>query len=287
MIWSNWSPITMDWKLIEKVSVWVLLLFLAMSAESQKYAPRIENIRMDFVGNHVEITYDITGSGLGHTHDIDFYVVDNIGNLVFPDSLNGDIGDGIAPGRYKKIIWEIYREFDVVYGDFEPHLILDGHESYGIKGGPGYAALSVIVPGLGDYFVADYRTMKIKPYYKTAFSYGFLALALAADLKREHIPPVMGEPGWYWHAYPVGDGHYAWVLMYKDVWVKEVGRTEYWLFRYDAEIFLGIGLTAMLVDVIWVARQGFKNSRLRNEFLEKISLNPTPGGLQLSFRCTF
>jgi hypothetical protein len=54
----------MDWKLIEKVSVWVLLLFLAMSAESQKYAPRIENIRMDFVGNHVEITYDITGSGL-------------------------------------------------------------------------------------------------------------------------------------------------------------------------------------------------------------------------------
>jgi hypothetical protein len=129
--------------------------------------------------------------------------------------------------------------------------------------------------------------MKIKPYYKTVFTYGILAMSLTAYLKREHIPAVMGEPGWYWHAFPMGDGKYDWIRIYKDVWVKEVARTEYWLFRYDAEVFLGIGLAAVLVDAIWVARQGVKNNKLRNEFTDKVSLNPTPQGLQLTFRHTF
>ena len=278
----------MNWGPIKRISLLAQMMLVAVSAGGQKKSPRIENVRLDFVDHHVEILYDITGSGLGNLHTVDFYVVDNVGNLVFPDSVSGDIGAGIVPGRYKKIIWDIYREFDVVYGDFKPHLILDGKESYGIKGGPGYAALSIAVPGLGDYFVADPANMRIKPYYKTALSYGFLVLALKAGLEREHIPPVMGEPGWYWFTYPVGDGHYAWVYLYrKDEWVKEVGRTEYWLFRYDAEVFLGIGFSAMLFDVIWVAREGVKNNRLRNEFLEKLSFNPAPGGLQLTFRLTF
>jgi hypothetical protein len=277
----------MNWRLINRIYLPALIMLLTVCAEGQKNSPKIENIRLDFVDHHVEISYDITGSELGNLHTIDFYVIDNVGNLVFPDSLSGDIGEGIAPGRSKKIVWDIYREFDVVYGDFEPHLILDGKENYGIKRGPVFAALSLAVPGLGDYFVADPAEMRIKPCYKTALSYGFMALAATAYLKRETIPPVMGEPGWYWFSYPVGDGHYAWVLMYKDVWIKEVGRTEYWLFRYDAEVFLGIGLSAMLFDVIWVARQGVKNNHLRNEFLGKISLNPAPGGLQLTFRHTF
>jgi len=253
----------------------------------QKYRPRTENIKLNFTENHVEINYDITGSGYGQVHDIDFYVIDNIGNLVFPDSLSGDIGTGIEPGSFKRIIWEIYKEFDVVYGNFEPHIILDGHENFGIKGGPEYALLSVLVPGLGDYFVADHKNMKIKPYYKTAFIFGFLSLSLTAHLNREYIPPVMGEPGWYWHTFPVGDGHYDGIYLYKDVWIKDVERTEYWLFRYDTEIFLGIGLTAMLIDVIWVARQGVKNNKLRNEFLDKLSLNSTHQGLSLGYTHVF
>lgn len=75
--------------------------------------------------------------------------------------------------------------------------------------------------------------------------------------------------------------------MYKDVWIKEVAKTEYWLFRYDTEVFLGVGLAAILVDVIWVARQGVKNNKLRSEFLDKVSLNSTNQGLQLTFRHTF
>ncbi len=234
---------------------------------------------MGHVNNRVEIKYDITGSTFDRVHQIDFIVIDNMGNIVYPDSVSGDIGRKVPARKNNKIIWDIYKEFDVVYGDFQPQIILDGSAKYGIKGGPENAIFSLLVPGLGDYFVADHKNMRIKPYYKTAFTYGLLGLSLAAKLNREQIPPVMSPPGWYYGA----DG-----LIYKDDWwVSKIERTDYWLFAHDAEIFLGIGIAAWLTDLIWVARQGVKNNKIRSALFDNLSLVPVERGFVLSFAYNF
>lgn len=268
--------------------LYVLLLLVCFNGSvvlSQKQKPWIENIEMAFVSNSFEIEYDIAGSDLSRVHQIDLYVIDNVGKVVFPDSLRGDIGKDIPPGKNKKIIWDIYKEYDIVFGNFDPRIVLDGSGKYGIKGGPSNAFLSVLVPGLGDYFVADYQKMKIKPYYKTVFTCSFMALGVAAHLNRNHIPPVMGEPGYYWEPITLSDGKRLWVEVYRENWIKEPGYTEYWLFRYDTELFLGIGLAAWILDVIWVTREGIKNKKVREKIFDNLSLVPSRQGMALSYTC--
>ncbi len=264
-----------------------IVCFMGPVILGQKQKARIENIRMDFTDNRFEIEYDITGSDTGRLHQIDLYVIDNIGKVVFPDSLEGDIGAGVPPGGDKRITWDIYSEYDVVYGSFDPRIVLDGTTKYGLKGGPSNALLSVLVPGLGDYFVADQRKMKIKPYYKTAFTYACVGMGLTAAFNRNQVPPVMGEPGWYLEPIPTGDGLRVWIEVYRENWIEEPGYTEYWLFRYDAEFFLGVGLAAWIIDVIWVAREGVKNKKVKTEIFNNLSLVPEKQGLALHFTYNF
>jgi len=255
----------------------LILLLGVCSLSGQKFKPHIENLRTDLVDNCLEIRYDIEGSSLGQFHMVDLIVIDNMGNIILPDSVTGDVGPEVRAGKNRVITWDIHKEYDVVYGDFHPQIVLDGSEKYGKNGGPGNLFLSLLVPGLGDYFVEDYKNMKIKPYYKTAFTYGMLGLSLAAALSREQIPPVMGAPGWYW-----AGNHLEGPLQHvyrDDWWLMEAEKTDYWLFPYDSEVFLGIGIAAWLTDIIWVARRGVQNNKIRKQFLDHISLVPAHQGV--------
>jgi hypothetical protein len=264
----------------------LIMFFFGPTLMAQWKKTRIDNIRMDFLGNRFVIEYDILGSHPDSLHEIDLYVIDNMGNVIFPDSLRGDIGQGISPGENKKVYWDIYSEYDIVYGNFHPRIILDGTEKGSVRGGPANALLSLMVPGLGDYFVADHRKMKIKPYYKTLTAYAFVGLGIASFANREHIPDVMGEPGWYWEYVTVGDDR-IWSEVYRQDWIEEPGYTEYWLFPYDGEIFTGIGAAVWLVDIIWVARTGVKNRKVKNEILGEFNLVPVHRGMALSYKYTF
>jgi len=168
------------------IAIWLLSGIVCMGLLGQKNRARVENIKMDFISNRFEIDYAIVNSKPDQRHDIEFYVLDNRGGVVFPDSLRGDIGSGISPGRDKKIIWDIYTEYDIVQGNFNPKIILDGTGKFGVKGGPSNALLSLLVPGLGDYFVADHRKMKIKPWTRTITSYAFVGMGLASLRNRQH-----------------------------------------------------------------------------------------------------
>ncbi len=260
----------------------ILFLLLAGTAavQAQKREIRIRNVRTSMIDKIIEITYDITGPANGSTHVVDLAVVDNKGHVIYPDSVSGDVGAGVTAGEEKRIIWEIYKEFDVVHGDFTPRLTLDAGENKKQVRGPEYAALSLLLPGLGDYFVADVKEMKIKPYYKTAFAAGMLALSWTAIRNREVIPPVMNPPGWYYTMNspdPIYINH---------EWLQTIEQTDYWLFQYDAEIFLGVGVATWLFDVIWVARKGTLNNRVRKGIPGQLSLLPAPQGLLLSYRIT-
>ena len=256
----------------------ILILLFAFSPVvlSQKSVARIENIRINMTDNYLEVKYDISGSTKGTVHQVDFAVVDNAGNIVTPDSISGDVGPYVIAGNDKQIVWKLNKEFDVIYGNFTPRLSIDVDNTRNHMRGPEYAFLSLLLPGLGDYFVADSKQLKFEPYYKTAVTAGFLGLSLAAHIKREEIPPLMNPPGWYYTMQspdPVYIDH---------EWLLEIAKTDYWLFQYDAEILLGIGLATWLFDVIWVARRGVENNKIYNSVLEHVALVPVSNGLLFS-----
>ena len=263
----------------------LLCIFIDCVFISAQDSPaRIENIRTEMTGKTMQLKYDITRSSPGSLHQVDFVVLDNRRNAIRPDSISGDVGSAISAGHDKSLLWEIHKEFDVIYGDFHPRLIIDIAENKRHIRGPEYAALSLLIPGLGDYFVADVKSMKIKPYYKTAFTYGILGLSWAAYKNREEIPPVMAPPGWYTSADTPPGEDYIYIDHY---WEKEPASTDYWLFPYDSEIILGIGIASWLFDVIWVARKGVVNNRVRNSVLGNLSLAPNSQGFQLAYRLNF
>lgn len=259
----------------------ISILAYCFSATAQDSGARIENIRTTMTKNALVVTYDLVNTE--RTHHVAFVVVDDRGNAIHPDSVYGEVGAGISAGKSKSITWEIYKEFDVVHGNFTPRLILDPSEGRKHSGGPAFAGLSLLLPGLGDYFVADPRKMQIKPYYKTAFTAGVLGLSWAAKRKRQEIPPVMAPPGYYLSAdAPEGEDY----IYIDHEWMKEPGYTDYWLFPYDAEIILGIGVASWLFDVIWVARKGAVNNRVHRQVLDHLSIVPVREGamLRLSYR---
>jgi hypothetical protein len=251
---------------------------------AQHSTARVENLRTRMTGKSMIVRYDIVNSSFDSLHRIDFVVVDNKRNAIYPDSVSGDTGSLVSEGKDKKIVWDIYKEFDVVYGDFTPKLIIDAADNRKHSHGPEYAALSLLLPGLGDYFVADSKQLRIKPYYKTAFTAGILGLSWAAYRNRLAIPAVISPPGYYVSAdAPPGERY----KYFPDGYLVEPASTEYWLFWKDAEIILGIGIASWLFDVIWVARKGVVNNRIYHSVLDHLALIPAKQGLLLSYRIQF
>jgi hypothetical protein len=263
------------------------ILFLAFFLPSwaQTQEAKIVNVRTETTERALVIRYDLASPDPQSLHEVFLAVVDNRGNAVRPDSVYGDLGTSVTAGPDKTITWEIYKEYDVVFGNFTPVLTLDPASGRKHARGPEYAALSLLVPGLGDYFVADPKNLVIKPWQKTAFTAGMLGLSWLALNKRVEIPAVVMPPGWYYYyPSPFADAE----LTYIDHdWVRNPARTEYWLFNHDAEIIFGIGIASWLFDAIWVTRKGVVNNRVRRSVLHQTSFLPARGGFYLTYTITF
>jgi hypothetical protein len=266
----------------------IVLSILACTclARAQGSGSRIENVRTQMIDKALVIRYDLVSPEPHALHEVSLTVVDNRGNAVHPDSVYGDIGKEVPAGPDRMITWEIYKEFDVVYGSFIPVLTLDPGSGRKHDGGPEYAALSLLLPGLGDYFVADPGKMTIRPWQKTAFTAGVLGLSWLAMKKRVEIPAVVMPPGWYYY-FTSPDAPVAELAYIDHEWVSEPARTDYWLFNHDAEIIFGIGIASWLFDAIWVTRKGVVNNRVRNSVLNNTSLIPARDGFYLSFTYKF
>ncbi len=270
---------------MKKLTIAFICIFVVLTmVNAQNSSARVENVRTQMTGKSLVVRYDIISPSSESYHHIDLVVVDNKGNAIYPDSVSGDFGPLIAVGKDKKIVWDIYREFDVVYGDFKPRVIIDAGDHRKHARGPEYAALSLLLPGLGDYFVTDARQLRIKPYYKTALTAGILGLSWAAYKNRMDVPAVIAPPGYYLSAdAPPGEKY----KYFPDGYLVEPASTEYWLFHKDAEIILGIGIASWLFDVIWVARKGVVNNRIYNSVKGHVGLIPVKEGLALSYSVQF
>jgi len=263
----------------------LLTAALIICVSEQETKAQISNVRTEMTSRSLVVMYDLMEGLDTSLHRVDFTVVDNRGNAVHPDSVYGDLGPGILAGSDRKIVWEIYKEYDVVHGSFRPVLSLDPETSRKHTRGPEYASLSLLMPGLGDYFVADPKDLKIKPWQKTLFTAGVLGLSWAAWQNRQEIPPVMMPPGYYISA-DAPPGALDPYIYIDHEWMAEPARTEYWLFPHDAEIILGIGVASWLFDAIWVARRGVVNNRVHRDILDHMALVPCRRGLMLSYSFT-
>ena len=272
----------------------ILLVFLLVVPGTDVFGQErsramIRNVQMDVVDNKVRVYYDIVNSQPELTHRIDFKFITQDSKFVSPYQLIGDVGEGVSPGTGKMIEWDISQDMNNLSAKIKPKLYLDGLSAESeIGGGPSNALLSMLVPGLGDYFVADYRDLTFRPYYRTASSLGLIGLGLMAKHKRYRAKGYyMTWARWdrIWHS-PAQGGGWEWEYVTHETWRE--GELQYWLFKNDAETLITAGALIWAADVIWVTAMGSSNMRLKQSLeTANYSLDYLPGGLALTFTRSF
>jgi hypothetical protein len=232
--------------------------------------------------NRALITYDLVSRKIGSNHLVQLSFIDERNNMIWPTSLTGNVGASISSGEGRTIEWDITRDYHQLSLMITPVIFVDGlSKQFSNTGGPRNALLSMIIPGLGDYFVADHRIMKFKPYLRTASSLGFIALGIYAGNQRYNEE---GE----WKLFLKPDSwRYEGMDQYFEKYVE--GDVHYYWFKGDKEVFISLGAAIWLADVIWVFAKGTNNQKFINVTRKgsDFNLGYAPGGLQLNYSYRF
>jgi len=264
-------------------SIFLAILFLTgIQALSAQKKPRAGNVDITIEQNKAFIHYDIRAGGGKPVHRVDLKFLDEQYNLVSPTSLSGDIGINITGGTDKTIVWDITQDMELLGSDIRPVIFVDGaSRQFNNTGGPKNALLSVLMPGLGDYFVADPRMMTFKPYMRTLSSFGLIALGFYLGEQRYQeeghweltLKPnanrLTGEDRFY-DRYVEGSMKYAW-------------------FKGDKEVIITMGAALWAADVIWVLSRGSNNVKFRKATTKasNFQLGYLPGGASFRYSYTF
>lgn len=249
----------------------IILIFMPTIIYSQK--ARIENINLDVENSNVFISYDLFNS-IDSTENIELVLIDKSKNVYIPKNIQGNIGTNSKLGKNNLKFTLITQEFPLDRG-LSPYVFLSNN----IKNGPNAALISLIIPGLGDYFVESPKNIKVKPYIRTAAVGGFLALAIIANQNIEE---------------PVSYEKEVWIPQHTNVWGREIpgyyetqtfktNPKEYWLFKNDKAIFIGAAASIWIFDIFWVLTKGQRNQKIKNAIKNnKYNFAATSSGI--SFR---
>ena len=224
---------------------------------------------VEMEGTKVLIYYDIVNASPVERFEIEVAFVDDEDFYYYPKTTTGDVGIDIKGGKGKRIVWDIFQDVDEV-GWIKA--IVNIASITEVPGGPGYALLSVPVPGLGDMYVTNTKSAVIKPYYKTILAYGLVGYGVFQKVQSNK----------YYDDYKNSTNRDEFDNLYNKA--NSANRQFY--------IFTGLGTAAWISDIIWVAARGFSNNNKaanseafnRNRF----TVSPNPyGGVNFGYRLTF
>jgi len=260
-------------------ALWGFAGFALVSGQAR---PVAKNVDISVRDNKALIHYEIASKKTASLHRVDLMFLDENYNLVTPDRTTGDIGLNIAQGEGKTIVWDITQDMELLGAEIKPVIFVDGaSRQYNSTGGPRNALWSVLMPGLGDYFVANHRMMTYKPYMRTATSLGLIGLGVYLGSQRyraEGRYELTLKPNAY--RYEGDDRFYERYIE---------GDIQYEWFKGDKEVFIALGAAVWAADVIWVLARGSNNIKFRKATTgeSRFQLGYVPGGAAIQLTHTF
>jgi len=155
------------------ITLFISLLTIS-SAVSQTIA-KITDVDFRIENNKIVVVYNITGYQPGEIFTIGLSFVPGDFKTVNPAFVYGDIGPNVIGGLNKSIVWNIEQENFTLTGTIKAvvkilsssYISAQPADNAVIQtakkplGGPGYAFLSMILPGTGGYFVEENKTRAI------------------------------------------------------------------------------------------------------------------------------
>jgi hypothetical protein len=251
---------------LKKLLAILIFLFSATSVYSQ----RIENVDFTVRNNIVIVQYDLVNSPSSKIYDIKLEIISN-GNNIIPTSLSGDLKK-VNPGTNKRIVWDVLADLTDLKGSLQIAIEITRTYSTKIAGGPSNAFLSMIMPGVGTYFVnkesrSQGYTKNWRWFSSSGLFLGSVGFAISNKIASDKF---------------YTDYHNAVTQPEMDAAYKSAND------KYlAAQIFLGIAAAVWIGDVIYVTVNGSRNKknqlarRAANYNRVRFYVSKTPENFQL------
>ena len=255
-----------------------VLVFLLMSGLHGQKVARARNLDISIENNQATISFDIQHRDPLAPHVVDLQFLDENYQLISPKLVSGDVGSGITSGKDKAITWAITNDMDLLGSEITPVIFVNGKsKQFNKTGGPSNAIFSFLVPGLGDYFVADPRLMTIKPYMRTLSSLGLIGLGIYLGEQRYQ------SEGEYRTVLKANYWRYTGLDRFYERYFE--GEMQYAWFQGDMEVFVSLGAAIWAADIIWVLARGSNNRKFTKALSQGTSfhLGYVPGGAGFHF----
>lgn len=120
---------------------------------------RITDVDFHLEGNYIVVNYNIEGSLSKEHMSVELRFITENNEIIVPKTVTGDIGTRNFGNGAKTILWDIVTDKVSLSGNIKASVTIKSSKI--IYGGPSNALLSVIVPGLGGYFVEKNKTRAI------------------------------------------------------------------------------------------------------------------------------
>lgn len=246
--------------------------FWTSAIAQKKTKPTVSNIRAEADGKRLKVTYSLEGTA--PTDSVYLQVESRTRGVLPLKTVSGGIGKGVEPGPNKIIYWD-YEADGMQPGESDAVTVRIQSESVlpppppvtKLGGGPGYALLSVVLPGVGNIFVQPNRKIGLRPLVTVSYL-GLLAYGLSQksqsnkqyDLYNAQLNESDAQP------------YYDAANQYHQ---------RYYLATRAAAVL-------MLTDVTFTLLRGIRNQRLqRTQPSNRLSLQYFGATPTLAFRRTF
>lgn len=141
----------------------LVLTLLVVSGLLLPVMAQVSNVRLRQLDSLLRVTYDL--KGLKSPDQVRLYFVTATGDTLRPATLRGHVGAGVKPGNNRRITWNLATDritLDteleaIVLAEYPPRIRQSG------KGGPVYALLSLVAPGIGNIFVNPKGRVGLRP----------------------------------------------------------------------------------------------------------------------------
>lgn len=221
----------------------------------------IENVDFEVNGDKVVVTYNIANAAAEELFEINLKFVTKNDQTIAPKSTTGDIGKDIPGGSGKSITWKVMDDRSELEEELKAvvQVVSIRNTKYDhLGGGPGNAFRSLLIPGLGDYYVKKDATKK-RPYWLFAatttslFIYSAIASGTALiheSTAQSYMDDYTSDPIYY-------SDYYTQAKYYDNLaskWRRKSGRA------------LGFAFTIYAVDFTWCIAKGIRNNSIRKKY---------------------
>jgi hypothetical protein len=228
---------------------------------------KITDVDFQLEDRYIVVNYNLVGSLPKEQMTIEMTFVNENNEITTPKTVTGDVGTKVYEDGKKQILWDIVTDQSVLSGNLKAIVTITFSKI--LYSGAGNAFLSVLIPGLGGYYVDKNKARSV---LTTISTVGLLAYGISKKIQANK----------FYTDYKANTN----LSEMESLYTKANGAQN----TYFTATRVAAGLWAL--DIIWVTFKGFHNKKdaknaynaFSNDGLKLYHVN---NGLQLGYSVTF